>query len=58
MVLLLGDGAAGVSWSIATAASLTSEGAGSDGGAVSAGTDSVSDTTTVFSEVDEMSIAE
>lgn len=61
MFLLLCDGAAGVSWSITTAASLTSEGAESDGGAEeeeSAGTDSVPDTITVFSEGDGTSMAE
>lgn len=60
MFLLLCNGVAGVSWSITTVASLTSEGAESDGAAVgeSAETDSGSDTITVFSEGDEMSMSE
>lgn len=56
------DGAAGVSWSVVTAASLTSEGAGSDGGAAG-GSGSGSDTITVCwgsvcSEGEETSMAE
>lgn len=58
--VLLGDSAAGISWSKATAASLTSELTESDGGASedSARSDSVSDTITVFSEADTTSMAE
>lgn len=56
--VLLWGGAAGVSWSITTAASLTSEGADSDGSAAgqTAGTDSVSNTITGFPEGDNLSV--
>lgn len=59
-VLLRCDGAAGASWSVSTATSLTSEGADSGGASVeeSAGTDAVSETTTVFSTGDETSMAD